>query len=70
MGTSKKFNGCKLRNICKKVTPSEQCRAAGLASLAELSRISGESVQTLINWHKNKPTLFALVISGAVVSSS
>ena len=49
------------------MTPSEQCKAAGLKSLAELSKISGVSVQTLINWHKDKPTLFATVVDGAVV---
>lgn len=51
------------------MTPSEQCKAAGLNSLAQLSRISGVSVQTLINWHRNKPMLFAAVVDGAVVLS-
>lgn len=51
------------------MTPSEQCKAAGLNSLAQLSRISGVSVQTLINWHRNKPRLFAVVVAGAVVLS-
>ena len=49
------------------MTPSEQCKAAGLTSLAEMSRISGVSVQTLCNWHKDKPALFATVVAGAVV---
>lgn len=49
------------------MTPSEQCKAAGLKSLAELAKISGVSVQTLINWHKDKPALFATVVAGAVV---
>ena len=49
------------------MTPSQQCKAAGLKSLAELAKISGVSVQTLINWHKDKPTLFATVVAGAVV---
>ena len=49
------------------MTPSEQCKAAGLKSLAELVRIIGVSEQTLINWHRNKPRLFACVIAGAVV---
>ena len=47
--------------------PSEKCKAAGLKSLAELSEISGESVQTLNNWSKNKPLVFDLVLRGAVV---
>jgi hypothetical protein len=49
------------------MTPSEQCKAAGLSGLAELVRITGESKQTLINWHRNKPQLFKVVISGAVM---
>ena len=48
-----------------KTTPSDQCRAGGLRSLAELSRLSGVSVQTLINWSRNKPTLFEIAIAGA-----
>lgn len=49
------------------MTPSEQCKAAGLKSLAELVRISEVSEQTLINWHRNKPVLFATVVAGAVM---
>ena len=47
------------------MSPSEQCKAAGLKSLAELARISGTSPQTLINWHKAKPALFVAVLAGA-----
>lgn len=47
--------------------PSEACKAAGLKSLAELSRVTGESVQTLNNWHKNKPRLFEILVAGAVL---
>lgn len=49
-------------------SPSEQCKKAGLNSLAELVLITSESKQTLINWHKNKPILFRLVLLGAVKS--
>ena len=49
------------------MTPSQQCKAAGLKSLAELVRISEVSAQTLINWHKNKPRLFSVVVAGATV---
>ena len=48
-------------------SPSEQCKAAGLKSLAELARLSEVSVQTLINWHKHKPALFAVAVAGAGV---
>ncbi len=46
--------------------PSEQCKAAGLDSLAELVRITEVSEQTLINWHRNKPKLFRTTVLGAV----
>ena len=46
------------------MSPSEQAIKAGLDSLAEVSKISGVSGQTLINWHKNKPVLFKIVLIG------
>jgi hypothetical protein len=52
------------------MTPSEQCKQAGLKSLAELVKTSGVSEQTLINWHKNKTNLFELVILGAAFKKS
>ena len=52
------------------MTPSEQCKAAGLKSLAELSEITGQSVRTLSNWHKDKPVLFRIVLIGAVVTKA
>jgi len=51
------------------MTPSEQCKAAGLKSLAELSRITGKTVQTLINWHREDPEFFRIVLAGALVVS-
>jgi len=48
------------------MTPSEQCKQAGLKSLAEVVRMTGVSEQTLINWHRNKPMLFAVVVAGCV----
>ena len=50
-----------------KLSPSEQCKAAGLDSLAEFSRISGESVTNLVNWHKKYPIRFRLLLDGAVI---
>ena len=44
---------------------SEKAKAAGLKNLAELSEITGQSPQTLGNWNKNKPELFAIVLLGA-----
>lgn len=46
--------------------PSDRCKAAGLRSLKELSEITGKTVQTLINWNREKPELFELVLIGAV----
>ena len=48
--------------------PSEKCKAVGLKSLKQLSEITGESEQTLINWSKNKPDLFTIVLAGASAS--
>ena len=48
-------------------TPSGAAKNAGLKSLNEVSQISGVSLQTLSNWHKNKPALFEVVIAGCVV---
>lgn len=46
--------------------PSEKCKAEGLKSLAELSEIIDESVQTLNNWYKHKPKVFDAVLMWAV----
>jgi hypothetical protein len=46
--------------------PSERCKAAGLKSLAELSEITGESVQTLNNWYKYKPIIFDALLMWAL----
>lgn len=48
------------------MTPSEQCKHAGLKSLVELSRITGDSVQVLINWHRDRPKRFEVLVAGAV----
>lgn len=46
--------------------PSEKAKEAGLSSLKELSKISGESTQTLNNWFNNKPFIFHAVLAHAV----
>ena len=46
--------------------PSEKCKLAGLKSLDELSKISGESSQTLINWFKLRPFKFDAILIHAV----
>lgn len=46
------------------MSPSQIAKAEGLKSLAQVSEFTGVSVQTLINWHKNKPRLFDVVVIG------
>ncbi len=46
------------------MTPSQQAKAAGLKSLADVSRKTGVAVSTLKDWHRHKPKLFAIVIKG------
>lgn len=48
------------------MTPSQQAKQAGLTGLKQVSEMTGQSAQTLINWYKNKPELFDVVISGCV----
>lgn len=47
------------------MTPSEQCKAAGLKSLAELVQITGRSRRTLHHWATHEPAFFAIVLAGA-----
>jgi len=47
-------------------TPSQQAKLAGLKSLTTVSDITGVSLQTLTNWHKDKPKLFKAVVAGCV----
>lgn len=45
-------------------TPSECAKAAGLKSLTQVMELTGVSLQTLTNWHRDKPKLFKTVIIG------
>lgn len=47
--------------------PSEHCKRFGL-TLARVAEISEQSEQTLINWSRNKPKLFAVVVAGCVAA--
>ena len=46
------------------MTASEKAKALGLKSLAQVCQMTGQSAQTLNNWHKNKPELFDVVLVG------
>jgi hypothetical protein len=48
------------------MTTAKAAKEAGLSSLAEVSKISGQSPQTLDNWHKHKPELFKVVLAGCL----
>jgi hypothetical protein len=50
------------------ITASMLAKAAGIKSLKQVSEATGASAQTLINWHKHKPKLFAVVLLGAKVA--
>ena len=52
------------------MTPSQQAKAAGLKSLTEVSQMTGQSLNTLTNWHRDKSDLFRIVIAGCVAEKA
>ena len=54
----------------KQLTPSQQAKAEGLKSLSQVSELTGQSLQTLSNWAKDKPELFKIVLLGCVSAVS
>jgi hypothetical protein len=46
------------------MSASQQAKQAGLKSLAEVSRLTGQSKETLSNWYKFKPLLFSITLLG------
>ena len=46
------------------MTPSEKAKELGCKSLAQVSRATKQSEQTLINWFRNKRELFESVCIG------
>jgi hypothetical protein len=47
-----------------KSTASAWAKTSGVKSLADVSRMTGVSRQTLTNWHRHKTELFGVVILG------
>lgn len=47
------------------MTPSTQAKSAGLASLAELSKITHVPVTTLRDWHSKQPERFSFLCRAA-----
>jgi len=50
------------------MTPSQQAKAAGLKNLLQVQQLTGQSAQTLTNWHRDKPELFKIVLLGCLAS--
>ena len=48
------------------MTPSQQAKATGLKNLTQVSKLTGSSLNTLTNWHRDKPKLFAVVLAGCL----
>ena len=48
------------------MTPSQQAKSVGLKSLTQVGQITGVSLNTLTNWHRDKPDLFRIVLIGCV----
>ena len=52
------------------MTPSQQAKNVGLKSLTQVSQITGVSLNTLTNWHRDKPELFRIVLLGCVAETT
>ena len=50
------------------MTPAQQAKSVGLKSLTQVSQITGVSLNTLTNWHRDKPQLFKIVLIGCKYS--
>jgi hypothetical protein len=48
------------------MTTAKTVKEAGLKSLAEVSEMTGQSRQVLDAWHKERPTLFKIVLLGCL----
>jgi hypothetical protein len=46
------------------MSASNQVKASGLRSLAYVARVTSVRPDTLQNWHKHRPELFAVVLAG------
>jgi hypothetical protein len=57
----------KIKSENTEETPSKKAKQMGCKSLSQVSQLTGVSLQTLSNWHKDKPELFRVVCTGVVV---
>ena len=49
------------------MTASKQAKEIGLKSLKQMAELTGVKERTLINWHKDRPLLFKVVLDGLSV---
>lgn len=56
-----------MRNPPRTDTAAYAAKAAGLKTLSIVTKHTAICGQTLINWHRNRPELFAVVLEGAKV---
>jgi len=52
------------------MSPAQTAKHYGLKSLTQVSEISGVSMVTLSNWHRNKERLFHVVLIGCQSENS
>ena len=52
----------------QEITASQTIKRSGLKSLKEVSELTEQSPQTLINWYKHKRALFDIVIKGCLTT--
>ncbi len=51
-------------------SPSELCKLAGLQSLARVAELTGKPSATLINWYRDQPALFDIVLYGVIYAET
>lgn len=44
----------------------QEVKEAGLKSLAEMERLTGEPAEKLRRWHRDRPRLFKIVLFGCL----
>ena len=50
------------------MSASKEAKKLGVKNLTEVAEMTDQSLQTLRNWHRNKPKLFRVVIAGCVAT--
>ena len=58
------IENAQIKSTSNEETPAIAAKALGCQSLTQISKLTGVSLQTLSNWHKNKYELFRIVCLG------